>query len=95
MPSKKEQSLIKKLNSTQQGIHTKDIMSGELKETQSLAPEDYHEDDETETVQNDNMAVLEKDDSNQDTTPPPPAQAIAMTPAASKKSRKANGTKGK
>ena len=96
MPSKKEQSLIKKHNSTQQGIHTKDIMSDELKQTQSLAPEDYYKDDEIETVQNNNMAVLEKDDNNQDTTPPPPpTQAITMTPAAPKKSRIANGTKGK
>ena len=83
MPSKKKQSLIKKHNSTQQGIQTKDIMSDELKQTHSLAPEDYYEDDEIQTVQNDNIAVLEKDDSNQDTTtPPPPTQAIATTPAA-------------
>ena len=73
-------------------------MDQELKQTQSLTPEDYYEDnrqEEVEAIQNDNIAVLESQKAIDEDSDTPPSQPPTppMTPA--KKSRKSTGSKGK
>ena len=70
-------------------------MDQELKQTQSLAPEDYYEDssqEKVEAIQNDNIAVLESQkatDKDSD-TPPNQPPAPPMVPSKAHQETKVN-----
>ena len=77
-------------------------MKNELKQMQSIAPEDYYEDEVSQNeIINNNIASLEKDNDdstgndNLETPTTSTNQTAPTTPAAPKKSRKSSSTKGK
>ena len=42
-------------------------MDSELKQTESIAPEDYYEEEDQDEIVNDNIATLEKEDATPET----------------------------
>ena len=70
-------------------------MNSELKQTQSIAPEDYYEEEDQDEIVNDNIATLEKEDATPENTMPPQQANPMPVPAAPRKGRKATTSKGK
>ena len=70
-------------------------MDSKLKQTQSIAPEDYYEEKDQDEIVNDSIATLEKEDVTPENTTPPQQANPMPAPAAPKKGRKATTAKGK
>ena len=70
-------------------------MDSELKQTQSIAPEDYYEEEDQDEIVNDNIATLEKEAATPENTMPPQQANPMPAPAAQRKGRKATTAKGK
>ena len=70
-------------------------MDSELKQTQSIAPEDYYKEEDQDEIVNDNIATLEKEDATPENTMPPQQANPMPAPAAPRKGRKVTTAKGK
>ena len=68
-------------------------MDSELKQAQSIAPEDYYEEEDQDEIVNDNIATLQKEDATPENTMPPQQANPMPAPAAPRKGRKATTAK--
>ena len=70
-------------------------MDSKLKQTKSIAPEDYYEEEDQDEIVNNNIATLEKEDAAPENTMPAQQANPMPAPASPRKGRKATTAKGK